>query len=679
MAVPLTLLSVPAQTPYIQYIATSSQTVFPYPFEITQDSDLVCLINGVQQATDSGYTLSGQGATGGGNLTFTLGQTAGAIITLYRNISIARITQLAQNGTFFSANFNNEYNRIYLIMQQLEQQIANCLQIPNTNSPQLASYELAAAAYANKYLAFDANGNPTPAILTSSGSLTAGIITGLTGAQTAAETAAGATVVNTAYPVGCVDRYGTNTTPGTTSMTAAFQAAVNLARKGGPDVTWGATAPYNLDNVIDCTFGTGAQQYGITFRQIGTPGVNLPTSTAGGLLITHNKYTCFDLTGCAFFAFYDLTAVTNSSNYPQTMFLTARSVGASNESNFPRFFNTKVLGYFSVGILYNYASEDGLYVGNIWENYATDAGAGCVIISATNLWQGTAAFMSSTFVTISTGSKSCIGHTFISGDYSCNAASTTSDVFYLEGGVEHLRLSDGWFCCSNSNGTTHGRSYVYMDSTNGFAANCKFVGMHGENSTTLPSYGIDLGTTAGTSVNWMVDGCYFATNTYAINSPGASVLLSTWYVRGITELATKGINIAGTLEDSSFDYEGTIVIGTSLRSEIHTSNANLTVTTNTNDLIIDRGSGALTLTGAVTSGGVVTGGTLVSTGNVTATAGLGLRGNAAAAQSTGWGTPVGGSVIDNYNITDTGGSSSNTNKAVAQIIAVLKLNGLFGA
>ena len=144
MAVPLTLLSVPAQTPYIQYIATSSQTVFPYPFEITQDSDLVCLINGVEQATDSGYTLSGQGATGGGNLTFTLGQTAGTIITLYRDISISRITQLAQNGTFFSSNFNNEYNRIYLIMQQLEQQIANCLQIPNTNSPQLASYELAA-------------------------------------------------------------------------------------------------------------------------------------------------------------------------------------------------------------------------------------------------------------------------------------------------------------------------------------------------------------------------------------------------------------------------------------------------------------------------------------------------------------------------------------------------------
>ena len=54
MAVPLTLSSVPAQTPYVQYVSSAGQTVFPYPFEITQDSDLVVLINGVQQAIIGG-------------------------------------------------------------------------------------------------------------------------------------------------------------------------------------------------------------------------------------------------------------------------------------------------------------------------------------------------------------------------------------------------------------------------------------------------------------------------------------------------------------------------------------------------------------------------------------------------------------------------------------------------
>ena len=45
--------------------------------------------------------------------------------------------------------------------------------------------------------------------------------------RTATEIAAGVTPVNYAYPPGMVDRYGTNTTPGTTDMTAAVQAAVN--------------------------------------------------------------------------------------------------------------------------------------------------------------------------------------------------------------------------------------------------------------------------------------------------------------------------------------------------------------------------------------------------------------------------------------------------------------------
>jgi hypothetical protein len=214
MAVPLTLSSVPAQTPYAQYIATASQTVFPYPFEITQDSDLVVLLNGAQQGTDSGYTLTGQGTTGGGNVVFTTGLAAGTVVTFYRNISIARVTQLSQNGTFFSANFNNEFNRIYLIMQQLQQSLlpggnqAYALMIPNSNNPAPTTL-LTPGAYANKILTFDANGNPQPATLISSvTALTAAVIGSLTGPPTAAEIASGVTVTAQQYPVNNFLRYG---------------------------------------------------------------------------------------------------------------------------------------------------------------------------------------------------------------------------------------------------------------------------------------------------------------------------------------------------------------------------------------------------------------------------------------------------------------------------------------
>ncbi|MDE2469634.1 MAG: hypothetical protein KGL35_13070, partial [Bradyrhizobium sp.] len=127
MGIPATLSTVPAQTPYIQYVATSGQTVFPYPFEITQDSDLVVVYNGVTYATDSGYTLSGVGNSTGGNVTFTAGATAGDIITLYRDIPIERLTQFAQNGGFSSTAFNAEFNNVYLLLQQLQQNIDQCL------------------------------------------------------------------------------------------------------------------------------------------------------------------------------------------------------------------------------------------------------------------------------------------------------------------------------------------------------------------------------------------------------------------------------------------------------------------------------------------------------------------------------------------------------------------------
>ena len=236
MGIPAQLSSVPAQTPYVQYVATSEQTVFPYNFEITQDSDLIVVANGVTLNTDSGYAVSGVGNSTGGNVTFTSGRTVDDIITLYRDIPISRLTQIAQNSGFSSAVFNNEFNNIYLLLQQLSSDIAQCLQIPNTNNPAPIT-TLDPTSYAGKYLSFDSNGNPTPAQLTSSGSLTQAIIAGLLYPRTAAEIAAGVMPTDFSVPshlegVGVIlTRYGgdpSGATPSDAAMTAAIAVAGQL-------------------------------------------------------------------------------------------------------------------------------------------------------------------------------------------------------------------------------------------------------------------------------------------------------------------------------------------------------------------------------------------------------------------------------------------------------------------
>jgi hypothetical protein len=314
MAVPLTLSSVPAQTPYVQYVSGSGQTVFPYPFEITQDSDLVCLINGIQQGTDAGYTLSGQGATNGGNLTFTVGQTAGTVITLYRNISIARITQLAQNGTFFAANFNNEFNRIYLIMQQLQQSLlpggvnAFALMVPNSNSPAPTTL-LTPAAYANKFLSFDSNGNPQPALLTSSGAISTAILAPfLNLGQTAAESAALITPTSLQYPELDVRRYGALATNSGTQNATAIQQAISVLAQH----TWGELViPEGLVLSLTQVTFTSLSQFSVrcdgvinsSTAQQGTPFTNISGN--------QGTFTPFKFSSCTKFKLYGKGYINN--------------------------------------------------------------------------------------------------------------------------------------------------------------------------------------------------------------------------------------------------------------------------------------------------------------------------------------------------------------------------------
>lgn len=266
MTVPLSLSSVPATLPYIQYVATNGQTVFPYPFPITQDADLVVIVNGVTLPTGSGYTLSGEGNPTGGNLTFTVGQTVGAIVTLFRNITIERLTQFGQNSGFSSEAFNFEFNNVYLIMQQLEEAIAFCLQVPNTNNPSPTT-TLTPTAYANKYLAFDANGNPFPALLTSSGTLTQAIIGSLLYPQTAAEAAAAVVPTSFFYVPGDVRRYGA-VGGGATDDLAAFNKALSSnVIVTGPALTYRLSAGITVSqhSALDGGYASAPDQTGIPY------------------------------------------------------------------------------------------------------------------------------------------------------------------------------------------------------------------------------------------------------------------------------------------------------------------------------------------------------------------------------------------------------------------------------
>jgi hypothetical protein len=417
-------------------------------------------------------------------------------------------------------------------------------------------------------------------------------------------------------------------------MDAAFQAAINQARVGGMDVVWGETGLYLLSGYfkpdhtgpfpLDCTFTGSGAQYGINFRQIRCPGSNMPPNTTGGILVIHNLYTVFDLTGCNHFAFYDLSLVTGTVSYPKTCFLTARnSIGGSN---LPRFNNTTVVGLFSNSVLYNYASEDGIYIGNYWVNYTNDANSKVVRITSNNI-----SALTSAFVSIYTGNISTTDHQFLGGQYFHLGGQATSDVFELEA-CTGLKVYGTWMACNG------GRSYFYVNMTHGPSSHIRLRDIVGEDAAQYNNYGIYIGNEgSGSCSDWAISDCYFpnALNPVYAN-PGAT--LYGWNIQNLKQQLTHAL-VCTNMSYSSVNFVIGLAItisGTSLQNYLVGDCSNLSVTTRSNDIQLNVGS-----------------------------------------LSTGWGTPTGGSVVPNF--PGAGATTAQCGQAIAEIIATLKSIGILRA
>jgi len=212
----------------IQYVASAAQTEFDYPFEITADADLNVYVDGVLQTLTTHYTVAGEGDDAGGELTFLTGRTAGQVITIVRDTAVTRDTTFGQNAPLTSAAFNREFDKLFVISQELEEKISRSLRLPETVEGTGPDFELDPTTFANQYLAFDADGVPTPAALSST-TMTQATIGALLHPRTDAEIAESIFPVAYEFPEGWVTRYGADPTD-LGDDTAAIQMALDVGR-----------------------------------------------------------------------------------------------------------------------------------------------------------------------------------------------------------------------------------------------------------------------------------------------------------------------------------------------------------------------------------------------------------------------------------------------------------------
>lgn len=167
-------MTVPVQNPSIQYTGNGATKVFPFPFTILSSSDVVVLLDGVPQSLGVQYTLDGVGNQTGGTVTFSVVPTAGAVITIYRDVSIERDTDYQDNGDLLADTVNSDFDRIWMAMQDANFGLTRAVQVPRSDvNPNMVLPP--ASQRANKALGFDNDGNPF-AIQLTIGNVTAPVL-----------------------------------------------------------------------------------------------------------------------------------------------------------------------------------------------------------------------------------------------------------------------------------------------------------------------------------------------------------------------------------------------------------------------------------------------------------------------------------------------------------------------
>ena len=154
-------------TPRNQYTATSGQTAFTYAFEIFTVNDIkvyngsTLLTYASSPSDGTEYSVSGAGTSGGGSITLgSGGATTGDIITIVRDIPVARTTDFPTSGPFVIDSLNTDLDKMVAMMGEREDEIVRSIRLTDEDSTATLTLPLKANR-ASKTLGFDSDGDVT--------------------------------------------------------------------------------------------------------------------------------------------------------------------------------------------------------------------------------------------------------------------------------------------------------------------------------------------------------------------------------------------------------------------------------------------------------------------------------------------------------------------------------------
>ncbi|WP_445679216.1 glycosyl hydrolase family 28-related protein [Radicibacter daui] len=142
-------------TPRVRYRADGVRLSFEIPFALSDPSSLAVFLDAAPQA--GGYTVSGCGEAGGGTVRFAGAPAEGVVVTLARQVPLARRARFEPGGGLTAAALNGEFDRVMAGLQQVASDNGRALRLDPTDGDG-ALVLPPALTRAGKALAFDEAG-----------------------------------------------------------------------------------------------------------------------------------------------------------------------------------------------------------------------------------------------------------------------------------------------------------------------------------------------------------------------------------------------------------------------------------------------------------------------------------------------------------------------------------------
>ena len=144
-------------------VYTGSAGVGPYAFSfpVLVNTDIAVYKNTTLLTLTTDYTVTISGTTGQGSVTLVSAATGTDRITIVGARSIQRSTDFVTGGDFFANTLNTELDSETIFIQQIAETAERGLKAPVTDPTSINMTLPFNTTRANKFLSFDADGNPT--------------------------------------------------------------------------------------------------------------------------------------------------------------------------------------------------------------------------------------------------------------------------------------------------------------------------------------------------------------------------------------------------------------------------------------------------------------------------------------------------------------------------------------